>query len=279
MPKELKFSIITPSLNQGRFMCEALSSVQQQAYPHLEHIVVDGGSQDGTVNLLQSISSGPKFAHVHWSSERDHGQSEAVNKGFRQATGDVIGWLNSDDRYRPGCLEQVAQAFASHPSLDVLYGDTAWMDESGQVFRRRREIEFSYFILLYHRVLYIPTTATFFRHRIIESNFLDETLNYAMDYEFFLRLARAGYRFKHLPATLADFRWQRDSKSMTAAKRQREEQDRVARKHSPSFQTLPGKILRECAFASLRQVAGARRYAEKLLRGYYIDYLRSTVSG
>jgi glycosyltransferase involved in cell wall biosynthesis len=275
----MKFSIITPSLNQGRFIGEALYSVAQQSYSDMEHIVVDGNSDDGTVGLLQGLSTRPTYAHLRWLSEPDDGQSDALNKGLRLATGDIIGWLNSDDRYRPGCFEKVAQVFASDPHIDVLYGDTTWIDEAGRVFLRRREIEFSYFILLYHRVLYIPTTATFFRRRVIDKgHLLDTTLHYAMDFELFVRLAHAGYRFKHLPATLADFRWQRDSKSMIAAKRQREEQDRIARQRSAIFHKVPGRHLREWTFLSLRQAAGVRRYTEKLLRGYYIDYLHSVSS-
>ena len=142
-----------------------------------------------------------------WLTEPDSGQSEALNKGFRQAKGEIIGWLNSDDRYRAGCFEQIVQAFADNPDADILYGDYLLVDEAGKTVKIRREIEFSAFILLYHRVLYIPTTATFFRRRVFEEkNWLDESLHYAMDLEFFIRLAARGYRFRHIPEILADFR-------------------------------------------------------------------------
>src|SRR5579862_3033747 len=116
-------SVITPSFNQGAFLGEALASVQLQNYENYEHLVVDGNSTDGTVALLRSLTGNDEFSRVTWISESDSGQSEALNKGFRQAKGEIIGWLNSDDRYRAGCFEQIVQAFADNPDIDILYGD------------------------------------------------------------------------------------------------------------------------------------------------------------
>ncbi len=116
-----------------------------------------------------------------------------TNKGFQRAKGEIIGWLNSDDRYRPDCFEHVVRAFEENPDVDIVYGDYLMVDAAGKVLKIRREIEFSAFVLLYHRVLYIPTTATFFRRRVFdEGNWLDETLQYAMDLEFFIRLSDLG---------------------------------------------------------------------------------------
>src|SRR5271154_3223558 len=214
-------SVVTPSFNQREFIGEALASVQRQNHKNCEHLVIDGMSTDGTVDLLRSLA-GDK--NIVWISEQDSGQSEALNKGFRRAKGEIIGWLNSDDRYRAGCFEHVVQAFEDNPEVDIIYGDYLTMDESGKVLKIRREIEFSAFILLYHRVLYIPTTATFFRRRIFdENNWLKENLQYAMDLEFFIRLSARGYRFKHLPEILAGFRIHPESKSCSFPDRQRRE--------------------------------------------------------
>ncbi len=275
--KKPSFSIVTPSFNQGAFIGEALLSVHNQAYGVLEHLVMDGGSNDGTPAILGHYCDQECWGHLHWVSEPDRGQSDALNKGFARASGDIVGWLNSDDRYRPGCFERVAEIFQQHPDVDVVYGDYTWIDESGRVSRIRREIEFSHFILLYHRVLYIPTTATFFRRRIFEEgNRLDERLHYALDFEFFVRLAVRGYRFRHLPAVLADFRFQPGSKTCAAPHKQLQEKDEIMHLYSPVLQRLRTSASRSVTLALLRTSAAVLRYSEKLVRGYYFDRLRLT---
>jgi glycosyltransferase involved in cell wall biosynthesis len=265
-------SIVTPSLNQGAFLTEALLSVRGQKYGELEHLVIDGGSDDDTIKILGRYSGEACWKHLRWTSEPDHGQSHALNKGFAKASGDIIGWLNSDDRYRPGCLDYVSRVFQERPDIDVVYGDYTWIDENGRTIQRRREIKFSYFILLYHRVLYIPTTATFFRRRVIdEGNWLDENLYYAMDFEFFVRLASRGYRFLHVPATLGDFRFQRTSKTCRSPHKQREEVNRLVNSKSPVLCRLESPAVRTVMLTLLRFCAAAMRYSEKLVRGYYFD--------
>lgn len=205
-----------------------------------------------------------------WISEKDNGQSEALNKGFRQATGEIIGWLNSDDRYRPDCFEHILKAFGDNPDVDIIYGDYLMVDESGKVLKIRREIEFSAFILLYHHVLYIPTTATFFRRRIFEDgNWLDESLQYAMDLEFFIRLSELGYRFKHVPHLLADFRMQPNSKTCRAPHQQRLEHRQVVCATAPILRHFRYSRMRTFMIRALCLVAWAMRYFEKLRRGYY----------
>jgi glycosyltransferase involved in cell wall biosynthesis len=270
-------SIVTPSLNQGAFLTEALLSVRGQKYGELEHLVIDGGSDDDTIRILRRYSEESCWEHLRWTSEPDHGQSHALNKGFAKASGDIIGWLNSDDRYRPGCLNYVSRVFQERPDIDVVYGDYTWIDEDGRTIQRRREIKFSYFILLYHRVLYIPTTATFFRRRVIdEGNWLDENLYYAMDFEFFVRLASRGYRFLHVPATLGDFRFQRTSKTCRAPHKQREEVNRLVNSKSPVLCRLGSPAVRIAMLTLLRSGAAAMRYSEKLVRGYYFDQFRAS---
>jgi glycosyltransferase involved in cell wall biosynthesis len=272
-------SIVTPSFNQVSFIEEALQSVQYQSYTNWEHLVIDGNSTDGTVELLRDLTTNGKEQNVSWISERDSGQSEALNRGFRQAKGDIIGWLNSDDRYRPGCFEHIVQAFEENPRVDIVYGDYLLVNESGRAFQIRREIEFSRFILLYHRVLYIPTTTTFFRRKIFdEGNWLDENLQYAMDLDFFIRLSARGYCFKHIPHLLADFRLQPNSKTCTAPGRQRIEHQQVVFAGAPILRGIEPSYLRKVALSVLRSLASVKRYSEKLLRGYYWEQLRSNSS-
>lgn len=271
-----KISIVTPSYNQASFIEEALQSVKDQKYPCLEHIIVDGSSTDRTVSILRKHSQQPDWQHLRWVSEPDQGQSDALNKGFRMATGDIIGWLNSDDRYRPLCFEKIVRALERSPNADVVYGDYGYMNESGQVSRIRREIEFSRFVLGYHGMSYIPTTSTFFRRRIFEEgNWTDTRYHYAMDYEFFLRLANAGYHFQHIPHLLADFRWHSESKSSRQSVKQMAEHDEIARMYSPILKRMPPGLPLKLVFTGARLLAATRRYTEKLLRGYYFEQYRS----
>lgn len=263
-------SIITPSLNQVAFIREAIESVEAQNYRHFEHIVLDGLSDDGTVELLGSLSLNNKHRSLRWISESDGGQSDALNKGFRRAKGDIVGWLNSDDRYRNGCFEKVVQAFKNYPEIDVFYGDYSFIDDRGGLLQTRREIEFSPFVLRYHRVLYIATTATFFRRRIFEEgNYLSEGLHYAMDVDFFLRLDGQGYKFKHLPEMLADYRLQPNSKTCSAPFMQRMEHNQVVLSSTPVLKNISSVVLKRALLLFLRTLAALRRYSEKLLRGYY----------
>jgi len=265
-------SIVTPSFNQATFILEALQSIQSQDYSSYEHLIIDGLSTDGTVGLLEDLSNTSQDSRVHWLSEKDKGQSEALNKGFRLAKGDIIGWLNSDDRYLPGCFAHIVRAFEQNPTVDIIYGDYRVVDESGSVIRIKREIDFSKFILLYHRVLYIPTTATFFRSRIFrEDNWLEESLQYAMDLDFFIRLAAKGYQFKHISEVLADFRLQPYSKTCSAPEKQRLEHQQIVYSAVPMLRDIESPSLRGLTLFLLRFMAAIKRSLEKMLRGYYWD--------
>jgi glycosyltransferase involved in cell wall biosynthesis len=268
----MKISIVTPSLNQGRYLREALESVRTQAYPCVEHLVLDGGSKDETVVLLQSFAAYTEWQHLSWSSGPDGGQSEALNRGFEEATGDIIGWLNSDDRYRAGCFDHVLKAFAENPDVDVLYGDFTVMDQDGIMLRVRKEIDFSRFILLYHRVSYIPTPSTFFRRRVFDDgNRLQPNLHYAMDYEFFLRLADAGYKIRHIPHVLADFRLHPESKSCSRESSQAQEKRQITLYFSPISRMTGSPLFRRIALSAMQSIASLMRYSEKMLRGYYFN--------
>jgi glycosyltransferase involved in cell wall biosynthesis len=272
-------SIVTPSFNQALFIEEALESVRLQNNEHCEHLVIDGMSTDGTVDLLRNRVKNKDDWNMFWISERDSGQSEALNKGFRWAKGEIIGWLNSDDRYRVGCFEHIIQAFEDNPEVDIFYGDYLMVDETGKVLEIRREIEFSAFILLYHRILYIPTTATFFRRRVFEEgNWLNEKLQYAMDLEFFIRLSKRGYCFKHIPQLLADFRMQPNSKTCSSPNQQRLEHQQVVFAAAPFLYRLKSPKLRALMLTLLQSIAAVRRYSEKMLRGYYWEQLRLRMS-
>ena len=260
-----KISIITPSYNQGEYIELAIQSVLAQRYPHIEHIILDNCSTDRTVEILK------KYDHLIWKSEPDQGQSDALNHGFQIASGDIIGWLNADDQYLPKAFQKVTNCFAQSPESDVIYGDYRWINAQGDVFQSRREIDFDLFILKYLHVLYIPSTSTFFKRRIFdENNFLDSSLKYAMDYEFFIRLAQSGYQFTHLNAYLADFRWHSENKSTIALEKQVAEQEVILLQHDDFLQSVPIST-RSTVRKALQWAAQGKRYFLKGLKGYYFD--------
>ncbi len=260
-----KISIVTPSYNQGKFIESAIQSVLEQNYPNFEHIILDNCSTDRTVEILQ------KYPHLIWESKPDQGQSDALNQGFRLATGDIIGWLNADDLYLPECFEKTVKSFANFPESDIAYGDYRWIDEQGNIIQFRKEHDFDLFILKYLHVSYIIGIFTFFRRRIFEEdNFLDTSLHYSMDYEFFLRLAQKGYKFAHIDSYLTDFRWHQENKSTVAYQKQMEEKKRALIRHDNFLQKTPLHI-QPIAIKSLELLARAKRYFLKGLRGYYFE--------
>jgi glycosyltransferase involved in cell wall biosynthesis len=274
LPTIPKISIVTPTFNQAAFIEDTLLSVKNQNYPNLEHIVVDAASTDGTVDILRKFCSQPGWEYLRWTSEPDRGQSDGLNKGFKTVTGDIAGWLNSDDRYRPGCFQEVVATFQRNEHADVLYGDYVMIDQAGRPLRIRRELEFSPFMLSYLHILYIPTTTSFFRQRIFQDgNWFDLSLDNTMDYEYYLRLARKGYRFQHVPRLWADLRLHPRSKSFAERGRVFELHDAIAINDSPLLRGLHPRALQWLVLKSLRVAARSRRSLEKMIRGYYFEQL------
>jgi glycosyltransferase involved in cell wall biosynthesis len=210
-----KLSIVTPSFNQVQYIEETLHSVRKQGCREVEHLIMDGASTDGTVDLLKRYSSTPGWEYVHWISESDRGQSDAINKGFRKATGGIIGWLNSDDLFEAGSFSAVLAVFDAHPEIDFVYGDYRIMDSAGKTIILKREIDFDWNIMLCG-LNYIAQPNVFFRRRVFDKlGYLNESLHYVMDYEFWLRAASNGFRFHHVAQTLAACRWHLDAKTVS----------------------------------------------------------------
>ena len=201
--------------------------------------------------------------------EKDKGQSDALNKGFHQASGDIIGWLNADDRYLPGCFKAVSDFFMANPLCDIVYGHYYLINEEGKFLSSRKELGFDLFMLKYLHILYIPSTTTFFRRRIFEEgNFLNIDYHYAMDYEFFLRLALKGYRFCHIPVILADFRTHPASKSQKQVVVQKQEMERALLQLDPVLSQCQAPW-RKGMRLSLMAVARLKRYILKFITGAY----------
>jgi len=224
----MKISIITPSFNQETFIEETIRSVQEQNHDDIEHIVVDGGSTDGTLAVLQRSS------RLRWISEKDSGQSEAINKGFRMATGEIVAWLNSDDWYEKNVLGDVARYFADHPDCMILYGDVTYVDKGG-----KRLYTIAGGTLSYDRLVASPDSvrqpSTFWRrHLITEHGGVDQSLHLVMDLDLFLRIGR-GHRFHYLPRNISYYRCYDENKSLSLGRLQVEEIYRVLRKNSVRF--------------------------------------------
>ncbi|MCK6622840.1 MAG: glycosyltransferase [Calditrichaceae bacterium] len=200
-----RISIITPSYNNSRYIEDAIQSVVGQNYPDVEHLIIDGGSNDGTLDVLK------KYPHLKWISEKDEGQSDALNKGFKMATGDILGWLNADDYYQPGIFFKINDAYLNNPAIDFLYGEYQYVTEDKQFVRKVTNCKFDKNMLFFYGC-YIPSTASFFRRRIIEDGVLiDKNLKIIMDKDFFTRIAIKGYQFQFVSEVMASFRLREDN--------------------------------------------------------------------
>ncbi len=210
----LKISVITPSFNQAQYIQRSIDSVQSQTGDfELEHIVIDGGSDDGTAEILSSY--GDSITYV---SEPDEGQADAINKGLAMATGDVVGWLNSDDIYEPGSLETVTKIFNEEPETQWIYGKVRIVDDYDKEIRRWitayknwRMRKFSFQKLLAEN--WISQMGVFWRRQAGEQvGQLRKDLHYCMDYDYWLRLGKK-WPGRFVDKYLAAFRWYPLSKS------------------------------------------------------------------
>lgn len=205
-----RFAVIVPSFQQAKFLDRTLESILAQEVEGLEVFVADGGSSDGTLEILQRFDD-----RVRWVSEPDRGQAHAVNKGIAATTAPLIGWLNSDDVYYPGALRTALTAFESQPEADVAYGNAVHIDEHDEVIEPYPTEEFDAARLL--EVCFLCQPATFFRRTVVERfGGLDESLHYSMDYEYWIRLSQAGARFEKVDELLAGSRMYPDNKTLGA---------------------------------------------------------------
>jgi glycosyltransferase involved in cell wall biosynthesis len=180
-------SIVTPSFNQAQFLERTIRSVLDQSYPRIEYMVLDAGSRDGSADIIRRHAS----ALAYWRSERDAGQSSAINEGWRRATGDILAWLNSDDYYLPGTLEFIAKCFRASPGVPMVYGRCDMVDSAGRPLATVGK-PFDPGRLLRGDQL-MPQPSTFISRRAWEVvGPLDEGLHYAMDYDLFIRVAKIG---------------------------------------------------------------------------------------
>ena len=240
-----KISVITPSYNQGQFIEATIRSVLDQGYPNLEYLVVDGGSTDQSVDMIRRYAD----RLAYWCSERDGGQAQAINKGMARATGDVVAWLNSDDTYEPGTLELIGRRFTGVSPPAAVCGRCRLMSADGQpgeglAFVTDPTLQT---LLSVHGV---AQPSTFIRADVWRAiGEFDESMHFAFDYDFWVRLYQAGYTMAGEPALLSNYRLHESSKTM---------QSRV--KFDAEMRATNARVLRATRDPSVRR-AIARCYA------------------
>ena len=192
-----KISIVSPSFNKKEFIERCILSVLNQNYPNLEYIIIDGGSTDGSVEIIKKYEKYLTF----WVSELDNGQVNAINKGLRKTTGEIAAWLNSDDFYYPGVFAKVAEEFLKNPNIDLLYGDSVLVSEKGKALIK--QISEGINLRLLSIDSYIAQPSTFIKRDLIKKlEFLDASLPYCFDYDFWIRAFKNG-KTKYLPLLMS----------------------------------------------------------------------------
>lgn len=253
-------SIVTPSFNQAAFVEQTIRSVLDQGYPQLEYRVMDGGSTDGSADIIRRFDD----RLTGWVSEPDGGQADAIARGFEACSGEILAYLNSDDVYLPGTLDAIGRAFAAHPEVDLIYGDLVFVSAAGaplviDVLPRFRAADL-------RRVCVIPQPAAFWRRSIYDqAGGIDPEFKFALDYDLFLRMLDAGGRMMHLPRLLAEFRRHGEAKT-TRMVDQWSAEDRLLRKRSLGREhwnagdraRLKWLTFRQIATIARRRLAGER---------------------
>jgi glycosyltransferase involved in cell wall biosynthesis len=252
-----RISLVTCSYQQGRYLEATLRSVLSQRYDDLEYIVIDGGSSDGSVATIRRHQSQLAW----WVSEPDRGQSDALAKGFERASGEVLGWLCSDDLLLPGALRAVGEFFACRPRAQAVYGDALWIDERGRPLRPKKEMPFNRFVFLYDHN-YIPQPSMFWRRSLYQTvGGLDTRFDLAMDGDLWERFS-AQAPIAHLPRYLSCMRFYPRQKTRSRRPDGRREDAVIRHRRSPHRETA-------ALYPLLHAVARAARVAGKAVCGGY----------
>jgi glycosyltransferase involved in cell wall biosynthesis len=235
-------SIVTPSYNQAPYLEATIQSVLSQDYPHVEYIVMDGGSDDGSAAIIG------KYADqlAYWVSERDGGQADALNRGFARATGDIFAWLNSDDVYEPGALRRVAETFAVHPEAALVYGEGWYIDAEGRRIRPCHFVRSSFpQKYIYNKDPILQQSAFWRRSLWRRVGPLNEELNWVFDWEWFIRASQVT-DFHYIPHFLANYRVHPAAKTRSTDIQRRREQASLTRRYGgwwhPNFLVQRARI-------------------------------------
>ena len=211
MDKKPLVSIVTPSFNQAQFIKDTIRSVLSQNYPLIEYIVIDGGSTDGSVELIRKYADRLAF----WQSQKDLGQTDAINQGFNRANGEILAWINSDDTYMPNAIEDAVTYLMENPEVGMVYGDANFIDEKNTIIGKFPAAQTN-LKKLHRGFVHIPQQASFFRKTLWKQvGPLDPSFYFAMDYDLWVRLAKVA-PIIYLPRAWANFRLHSDAKTIAA---------------------------------------------------------------
>jgi glycosyltransferase involved in cell wall biosynthesis len=256
-----RIAVVTPSYNTGRHLAAAIESVLGQDYSNVDYLVMDGSSTDESIEVLRGFNG-----KVRWVSQKDDGQSDALRRGFEQTTGDILTWLNSDDTFAPGAFKIVAEFFAAHPDVALVYGDAKFIDADGALIGPCVHVEPFNAKRLVHYSDFIVQPAAFFRRSAYEAvGGIDTTLHFGMDYDLWLKLAKQ-FKVEYLPQHLGNYRWLTDNKTATGSFRRLDEITSLVERQGYAE---PAYIRLERVNLHLRQAIGAMK------RGGLIDSVRS----
>jgi len=238
----IKLSIVTPSFNQGRFLEETILSVLDQNYPNLEYIVIDGGSTDETLDVIRKYED----RITYWESEKDRGQVHAINKGIEKTTGDIFGFLNSDDLYLPGAFKTVSEYFEGHPNSEWVCGDTIMFGE-GQDDERIETIVPKSAAQCLSWAYTASQPGHFWKRELITGGF-DEAWPYDFDHDLYVRLLLAGHKCEYIPQAFARYRLHAASKTVAENHRQIAEFERSAEVYEDRLQGADRRWCRSTRF-------------------------------
>jgi len=261
-----KISVVTCSYQQGRFIDATLRSVLEQKYPALEYIVIDGGSTDESVNVINRHASGLAY----WVSEADQGQTDALAKGFERSSGDVMAWLCSDDLLLPGALDTIGRFFAENPKVDCVFGDAIWIDADGKPIRPKKEMSWNRAVFLFDHN-YLAQPSVFWRRSLYEKvGGLNRQWNLAMDSDLWLRFARHT-RPQHLAQYLSCMRYYPEQKTRALKPAGRKEDEALRQREAPVLSRLPRGPIRAAARAARIVIKGlyggyGRRVPDQMAR-------------
>jgi glycosyltransferase involved in cell wall biosynthesis len=267
--KELpRVSLVTPSFNAAPYLRAAIDSVLGQDYPNIEYLVMDGGSTDGTVELLREYED-----RLSWVSEKDAGQADAIARGFEKTTGSILGWLNADDVLKPGAIRTVVETFLAHPEVALVYGNADFIDAKGRIIGPCTVVEPHRLNRLLYYGDYIIQPAAFFSRQAYQSvGGLDKSLHWAMDWDLWIRLAQK-FELLYIGKTMASYRWLGSNKTAEGGFDRLEEVEAVARRYG--CKGLPAYFRLEKA----RLLAGqAKEDLQQLHLGQMLNNLAKTAA-
>ena len=210
-----RITVVTPSFNQATYLPETIESVLNQNYPNLEYIIIDGSSTDGSVDIIKEYESYLSY----WCSEEDEGQSDAINKGFKRSTGELLAWVNSDDVLFPGCLNSVAECYLKKGKPDIIHTNVCYIDSGSRTTRFIRVPRQSRFFF-FRGVWHVAAPTLFYKSSLFRGvGGLDFRYHLCMDLDLWVRMIKAGARIEHVKEYLGGYRWHASSKSTVASKK------------------------------------------------------------